>query len=92
MEEDASESAAIRAAVRSAKKSSRPAKIGVPETDPRSRGKQKKRERNKSSNLVGRKARGIFEKEVGERQKNGGKDGGKARTPKSSMGKSRKKR
>ncbi|KAI0724541.1 P-loop containing nucleoside triphosphate hydrolase protein [Cerioporus squamosus] len=63
MEDDATETGAIRAAVRSAKKASRPAKIGEPERRNTSTKKDKKKKAARSRSAKG----GAFDKEMGQR-------------------------
>lgn len=78
MEEDEGETTAVRAAVRSAKKASRPAKIGLPETRPAKAGKAKSKEKEKkrkAGRVAG--AKGVFDRDMGEKRKSGG--GGGAR-------------
>ncbi|KAL5535567.1 hypothetical protein ACEPAF_3661 [Sanghuangporus sanghuang] len=69
LQEDASETAAVRAAVRNAKKSSRPTKIGLPEFRKQKPGKAKNSEKKKRK--LGRVTakQGVFEREIGEKRK-----------------------
>ncbi|KAL5534195.1 DRS1 [Sanghuangporus baumii] len=69
LQEDAGETASVRAAVRNAKKSSRPTKIGLPESRKQKPGKAKSAEKKKRK--VGRVTgkQGVFEREMGEKRK-----------------------
>ena len=69
LEEDAGETAAVRAAVRSVKKSSRPTKIGLPETRKQkpAKGKSSEKKKRKVGRVTG--VHGMFEREMGAKRK-----------------------
>ncbi|KAL5495218.1 DRS1 [Sanghuangporus weigelae] len=69
LQEDEGETAAVRAAVRNAKKSSRPTKIGAPESRKQKPGKAKSSEKKKRKveRVTGKQ--GVFEREMGEKRK-----------------------
>lgn len=75
MEEDEGESGAVRAAVRSAKKAQRPTKIGLPEARPAIGKKAKSKDRGREKRKVAG-ARGVFDRDLGEKRKSAGGGGG----------------
>ncbi|CAL1695875.1 unnamed protein product [Somion occarium] len=66
-EDDAVETGAIKAAVRSAKKSSRPKKIGEPESKPQSRKTKDKKSKAKRPKGVKARSGGAFDTDLGQR-------------------------